>query len=229
MNGPPVALVHGWGSTAERTWPDSGLTGGLAATGRAVLRLPLPGHRPGASRRPEDYARIDTDLETGLSDQAPHGSVDAVGFSLGGKLLLRIASRRPDRFRRLAVLGVGANLFAIEAGAAVSTALRNGPPPGAGHDFVSVVREAQSCGVPAEALAAVITRPPSLLRPEDLAALTLPVLLVVGDDDTIAGDPAPVAAALPDARLVRVPGLAHAETPFDVRVHDLVLEHLSQP
>ena len=35
----------------------------------------------------------------------------AVGFSLGAQLLLRLAAREPKRFRRLVVIGAGANVF----------------------------------------------------------------------------------------------------------------------
>jgi pimeloyl-ACP methyl ester carboxylesterase len=41
--------------------------------------------------------------------------------------------------------------------------------------------------------------------PAPLDGVDVPVLLVVGDDDENAGDPAPLAARL-DAQLVRVPG-----------------------
>jgi hypothetical protein len=39
----------------------------------------------------------------------------------------------------------------------------------------------------------------------------------------------PVAAALLDVRLDSFPSPAHAETPFDERVHQLALGHLQQP
>ena len=40
-------------------------------------------------------------------------------------------------------------------------------------------------------------------------ALTMPALLVNGADDTLVGDPKIVADAMPDARVVTVPGCDH--------------------
>ncbi|WP_406033182.1 alpha/beta hydrolase [Nocardioides sp. NBC_00163] len=221
-----VAVVHGWGSTPARTWPEDGLAGDLRRSGLNVVAPTLPGHGSGASTCSDDYADIDRQLRALLPRTYIDGSGDAVGFSLGGKLLLRLVSCGALRVRRLAVLGVGANLFTGEAGDAVTRALADGPPDGAGPGFREVISEARASEINQDALGAVIRRPPRLVEPPDLAAVTCDVLIIVGEDDDIAGDPAPLAQALPSATVVRVPGLGHSTTPHDHRVRQLVSEFL---
>ncbi|MER6936214.1 alpha/beta hydrolase [Nocardioides sp. NPDC127514] len=223
-----VVLVHGWGSTPARTWPEDGLAGDLRRSNLRVVAPTLPGHGPDASTRPADYADIDRQLLALLPKTYIDGSADAVGFSLGGKLLLRLVSCGVLRVRRLVVLGVGANLFTGEAGDAVTRALADGPPDGAGQGFREVIAEARVSGADPDALGAVIRRPPRLVEAADLAAVTCEVLIIVGEDDDIAGDPDPLAHALPSARVVRVPGLGHGATPHDDRVRRLVIAFLEE-
>jgi pimeloyl-ACP methyl ester carboxylesterase len=59
-------------------------------------------------------------------------------------------------------------------------------------------------GLDREPLLAYV-KSPGAVGPAPLDGVDVPVLLVVGDDDENAGDPAPLAARL-DAQLVRVPG-----------------------
>lgn len=224
--GRTVILVHGWGSTAARTWMDHGLVADLRDSGLDVVAPPLPGHGSGASVRPEDYADIDRQLLAGLPVATTHGEVDAVGFSLGGKLLLRLVSSGALRVRRLVVLGVGGNLFRPEAGDAVSKALADGPPAGAGSGFREVIAEAVASGLDPAPLGAVIRRPPTATEPRELASVDSEVLIIVGEDDDIAGAPDPLVAALPSATVVRLPGLGHVATPHDPRVRRLVASFL---
>lgn len=223
---PPVALVHGWGSSYDRTWRGTWLEGELLARGRTLIPVALPGHNPAVtSARPEDYAEIANQLWRMLED---HGCLDAVGFSLGGKLLLRLAAEHPSRFRRLVTAGVGENLFSVENGEMVSAALFHGIPEGAPDGLRQVVEEALASGNDLSAMAAVICRPP---RPFDaglLAKITAEVVMVAGENDDIARSPDAVTRSLPNGRLVLIPGLGHVETPAARAVQECALTFLSE-
>jgi hypothetical protein len=54
----------------------------------------------------------------------------------------------------------------------------------------------------------------------------MPALVVVGDQDLAAGDPAPLAAALPDARAVVLKRVDHFATPKDFGFLDAALEFI---
>jgi pimeloyl-ACP methyl ester carboxylesterase len=63
------------------------------------------------------------------------------------------------------------------------------------------------------------------LTPEALAAVDVPVLVVLGDRD-FAGPPDPLVDALPNARLVTLRGVDHFATPKNMGFLDAALEFL---
>jgi pimeloyl-ACP methyl ester carboxylesterase len=64
-----------------------------------------------------------------------------------------------------------------------------------------------------------------VLTDEALAAVTMPVLVVLGDAD-FAGPADPLLERLPDARLVTLPGVDHFATPRAFGFLDAALEFL---
>ena len=62
MTGPPVLLLHGMATTAQRTWVETGWVELLSEAGREVLAPDLPGH--GAAPRSADPATY-ADLSPG--------------------------------------------------------------------------------------------------------------------------------------------------------------------
>src|SRR4051795_1961430 len=104
---PPVLLVHGFATSARRTWGDNGWIDLLGDVGREVIAVDLLGH--GQADKPHDpaaYARLEADV----ADVLPDEPVDAIGFWMGARTILTIAADQPDRFRRIVATGVGANL-----------------------------------------------------------------------------------------------------------------------
>ena len=222
MTPPPVVLLHGWGGTCDATW--TGWPAALAAMGRQAWRVDLPGHERGASHDPATYA----DLASMLDERLPDGPLDAVAFSLGGKLALAIAARRSGRFRRLVIGGVGDNLFAPEpAGEALATALVAGVAADAPAAIAALVDHARRGGADPRALAAVLRRPANpRLDAADLAAVG-EVLLINGDADTLALPDTRLRRALLGARAVHLPGVDHLALPASPEFRDLALAHLA--
>ena len=110
MSERPVLLVHGWGSSFDRTWVATGVSALLEDAGRTVIGVDLLGHGDAPKPHdPEAYA----DLTERLVDALPaDGTVDAVGFSLGARTSWSWRRAQPDRFGRIVVAGVGDSLFA---------------------------------------------------------------------------------------------------------------------
>src|SRR4249920_2269817 len=106
----PVLLVHGWGSSFERTWVATGVSALLEDAGRTVIGVDLLGH--GDAPKPHDPADY-ADLTERLVEALPaEGAVDAVGFSLGARTLLELATAQPERFGRVVLAGIGDGAFA---------------------------------------------------------------------------------------------------------------------
>jgi pimeloyl-ACP methyl ester carboxylesterase len=225
VSGRPVLLVHGFASSFERNWREPGWADLLADAGRTVIPLDLPGH--GTAPKPHDPQAY-ADLAGAVTAALPAEPVDAVGFSLGAALLLAAAARQPQRFGRLVVAGVGANLFRHDPEQSASLALAvatgapaDGDPPVA----AAFARFGQAPGNDPLALAACLRRPGGGLSRDDLAALQCPVLVVLGERD-FAGPADPLIEALPDARLVLLRGLDHFATPRDPRFVEATLDFL---
>ncbi len=112
-------LLHGLASSFEHNWREPGWVDLLTEAGRDVLEIDLPGHGPGPHETvPEAYADVPGVVARHIAERAPDArQLDAVGFSTGGHTLLAIAAAAPERFRRLAVLGVGDGAL-VDAGQA---------------------------------------------------------------------------------------------------------------
>lgn len=221
---PPVVLVHGWGGSFRATWERSGFTALLADAGREVVGVDLLGH--GEAPKPHDpeaYADLTARVIDALGDREP---VDAVGFSLGALTLLRVAVERPGTFGRLVLAGIGRNVFEHdpEQTARIIAAIEQGGETDDNRARL-FAQYAHQPGNDPVALAAVLRQSGRHLDDSDLAAVTNPVLIAVGDQDFVL--PADrLVAALPDARLTSLRRTDHFATPESFDFIDAALEFL---
>jgi pimeloyl-ACP methyl ester carboxylesterase len=220
----PVVLVHGWGGSFRTTWEQNGFTALLQDAGREVVGVDLLGHGSAPKpHEPEAYA----DLTERVLEALPAEPADGVGFSLGALTLLRTAVAHPHRFRRLVLAGIGRNVFERDdTGTESILAALEGTAPV--EDTVSrlFAQYAGRDGNDAQALAAVLRRPPGEpLTPERLAAVTCPVLVVVGEDDFVypADD---LVQALPHATSVVLRRVDHFATPESFGFVDAALDFI---
>lgn len=218
---PPVVMVHGFGTSHALTWEANGWVDILGDEGRTVIGVDLLGH--GSAPKPTDAAAYH-DLGARVVEALPDEPVDAIGFSLGAKTLLLVAAAAPERFRSLVVSGVGANLFRDRDHTAVVDAVRTGDDHGdpALHYFASL---ADLPGNDRAALAACMSNGGGRVTAEGLAAITCPVLVVLGDDD-FAGPADPLVDALANVTLTTLPRTDHAKTPKSFAFIDATLAFL---
>jgi pimeloyl-ACP methyl ester carboxylesterase len=216
-------LVHGFASSFQHGWAEDGWPDLLSDEGRHVIGFDLPGHgdRPDKPHETSAYEDMEAEVEAGFADQAP---VDAVGFSMGARILLTIATRRPELFGKLVVMGVGANLFRHEASHALADAVEFGAPP----DQVGLRVFEKMAADPRndrQALAALMRREPPPLDASALGHISCPVLVILGERDFV-GPADQLVAALPNCRFVPLAGVDHFATPKDFRSIDATLQFL---
>jgi pimeloyl-ACP methyl ester carboxylesterase len=220
----PVLLVHGWGSSFQRTWVATGITALLEDAGRTVIGVDLLGHgEADKPHAPEDYR----DMTARLVDALPDGErVDAVGFSLGALTLLELACAQPARFGRIVLAGVGDTMFERDPSLTrrIVAGIR-GEGPDDDVQAQAFRHYAEQPGNDAVALAAVLQRPARDISESDLGAVTAPVLVALGDKD-FAGPADRLVAALPDARLVKLRNTDHFATPESFAFIDAMLGFL---
>jgi 2-succinyl-6-hydroxy-2,4-cyclohexadiene-1-carboxylate synthase len=109
-SGPRIVLAHGFTQTA-RSW---GRFGELLESSHEVVRVDLPGHGGSAAVRADLVRSAELLLEAASS--APAGRAgdtggtegeqcDVVGYSLGARVALHAVLSRPERVRRLVLIG----------------------------------------------------------------------------------------------------------------------------
>lgn len=220
---PPIVLLHGLATSSARTWGETGWLDLLADAGRTPVAIDLPGH--GTAAKPHDPEAF-ADLEGLVLQQFPDEPVDAIGFSLGARILLTIAAAHHERFNRLVVAGVGRNLFErdVERGEAIAAAVggeENPEDPEARH-FHAL---AGFPDIDRDSLVAMMKTPRPDLDAGILATVSCPVLVVLGDQD-FAGPADQLLDALPNATLVTLKGVDHFATPKNFDFIDAGLEFL---
>ena len=217
-----LVLLHGFGSSFDHNWRQTGWVDILADFGVTVPAIDLPGHGTSSPLTdPADYDDVDDQVRSALPAERP---IAAVGFSAGAELLLRLAVAEPERFDRIVLLGLGDNAFESGDPTALVTALENSDEP---EDVRARTfhRLARSAGNDPEALSAFLRRPRRALTEADLSRLHFPILVVLGDRDWV-GPADRLMAALPSASLVTLAGVDHFATPSDFGAIDATVKFL---
>ena len=230
--GPPVVLVHGFGSNRLQNWRAPGWYDCLTKAGYSVIALDNRGH--GESDKPHEsdaYAeeRMAEDVVL-VMDATRHGSAFVMGYSMGGAIALRLASGHPNRVRALITGGVGETYFTRDQNwrNAIAEALLAGdiaalsPVQRMFRDF------AAQPGKDPIALAACMRAPRFNLGGDELGAVAAPALVVCGETDDVSGPAQPLASALGNARALTVPKRDHMLTVGDKVYKQAVLDFLRQ-
>jgi pimeloyl-ACP methyl ester carboxylesterase len=229
-SGEPLVLQHGAFGAIDLWGPI--LT--TLAQNHQVIAVEFQGHGHTADiiDRPLSYEQMADDVAA-LLDHLGIAQADVVGYSMGGTTGLQLAIRHPELVRKL--VAVSANFSSdgyypellmglqmmtpeIFAGTPQEEAyVRHAPNP---EDFPVLVEKQK-------------VLPQDYAWPvEDVAGITAPTLVVIGDSDVVrpehavdlfrllgGGVPADLTGSLPNARLAILPGTTHAS---------IVLDHADQ-
>ena len=206
----PVVLVHGLGGSAAMTWQHNGWMDLIQDAGRPALGIDLLGH--GSAPKPHDPSAY-ADIHQHVLDALPSEPVDAIGFSLGSRVLLECAIAAPERFARLVLSGVGANLFEqrSEHHGKIAAAIEGNADPTDPFSryFTDLANDPDGDG---EALKALLKAPMSKLTADRLGPVQMPVLVALGDGD-FAGPADPLVDALANASFCELRRCDHFATP----------------
>ena len=206
--GRPVMLLHGLFSDAQTNWIRFGHAQRLADAGFEAIMPDLRAH--GQSARPRDPAAYPEDVlvrdAQALVALLALQDYDLGGFSLGARTAVRgvLAGLTP---RRLVLGGMGLEglagwerraAFFIDAIDRFET-VKHGDPAFMAVAFMKTQKVDRVA-------ARLLLQSVDDTAPDELADITVPTLVVCGDQDRDNGSPQALADALPHGRFEEVPG-----------------------
>ncbi len=227
--GRPVVMLHGLFSNGTVNWIKYGHAQKLVDAGFRAIVADLRAH--GDSDAPHDPAAYPDDIlardtaeliaNLGLDD------FDLVGFSLGSRTSVRavIGGMKP---RRLVLGGMGLEGLAgwTRRSAFFQRAIAEFDTSKRGDDTWLAIQFMKTMKVDRIAAAQLLGSFTDT-SPAAVAAVTMPTLLVCGEQDQDNGSAQALRDALPDARLVEVPG-THMSSVVESAMGAAIVEFLSQ-
>ncbi|MGH6726919.1 MAG: alpha/beta fold hydrolase [Pseudolabrys sp.] len=227
-----IVLVHGFASNKEVNWVNPGWVATLTRAGRRVIALDNRGH--GASSKlydPAAYhsATMAADVAA-LLDHLGIERADAMGYSMGARIVTFLTVRHPARVRSLVLGGLGVRMveevgLSDDVAAALEAPSLADVSDPTGRMFRSFAEQTKS---DLKALAACIRGNRQTLLPEQVAAIRVPVLVAVGTEDEVAGSAHKLAALIPGARALDIPNRDHMLSVGDKVFKTAVLDFLNQ-
>jgi pimeloyl-ACP methyl ester carboxylesterase len=230
--GDPVVLVHGFASNKETNWVYPGWIKPLTDAGYRVIALDNRGH--GASTKYYETERYHIPEMTkdviALLDHLKIEKADLVGYSMGARISAYAAAHYPSRVRSATLGGMGINLTqSVSSGNRVAKALEapriEDVTEPVGLSFRKFAEQTRS---DLKALAALSYSHQRIVPREDAAKIRVPVLVVVGTKDDIAGSGEELAELIPGAKFVALEGKDHMRTVGDAGFKKAVIEFLKE-
>ena len=165
-----------------------------------------------------------------LLDHLGLGRADVMGYSMGARITAFLALAHPERVRSAVLGGLGIRLVdgvglpETVAQALEAPALADVSDP-TGYMFRAFAEQTRS---DLGALAACMRGSRQTLSPSEVGRIAVPVLVAVGSKDPVAGSPEQLAALIPGARALIIPGRDHMLAVGDRAFKTGVLEFLAQ-
>jgi len=218
-DGDAVLLIHGFASNAQTNWRDTRWMKFLADNGFKAIAADNRGH--GASQKfydAEAYSgQVMAEDARRLLDHLKIAKADVIGYSMGARIAAFLAMAHPERVRGAVFAGLGANMMrGVGSPDAIAKALL-------AEDVAAVTdQEARAFRLFADqtksdrrALAACIMASRDRIPGEKLGTIRVPVLVVAGTEDKIAGPAKPLADIIPGAEALDIPGRDHMKAVGD--------------
>ena len=211
--GRPVILVHGFASNRNENWRRPGWYGALERRRMRFAALDLRGH--GESAKPHDASAYAREAMTGdifaLMDHLGAARADLIGYSMGARLCLAAALARPERVCDLILGGIGGKLFDTPPpGTPMADAMNAEMPDAISEPLLKSFRQfADEQGEDRKALAACSAGRGANFTKDEVSRLSAHTLVITGARDQLAGDPQELAAVIPGAKAVTLPGCDH--------------------
>lgn len=226
-SGPSIVLMHGYTGTADRHFVANGVVASLA-TDHRVIAMDLRGH--GKSGKPHDPGAYGEEMARDvvrLLDHLKIARAHVLGYSLGAMIAGRLATLSPERLISVSYVAsvplrttdtymdkfAADSASELESDVPFKSLVINLQAPGSRAPSDDEVRKAVAPLVAAndvKALAALWRGyKPLAISPEQLAAVRVPSIVIVGSEDISAAAVPDLNKAQPQLRTLVVKGAQH--------------------
>lgn len=220
--GDPVLLIHGFASNGIVNWVETGWTAALTAAGWQAITIDNRGH--GLSEKLYDENGYRPAMMAGdavrLLGTMNVRSAPVIGYSMGARIAAFMALAHPERVTCSVWGGMAMNLVTGLSDSVEIIAALTAPSLGAA--VSRTARQfrafAERTGADRRALAACMVSSREPMLEDDVRRIEVPVLVAAGENDTMADNPAGLAALLPQGEAVTIPGRDHMRTTGDPRL-----------
>ena len=153
-----------------------------------------------------------------------------MGYSMGARITAFLALAHPDRVRTAVLGGLG---FSLVEGVGLPDSIANALEASSlaeirdptAYVFRAFAEQTKS---DLRALAACMRGSRQTLSPAEVGRIAVPVMVAVGEKDPIAGSPEALAALIPGAKALVIPGRDHMLAVGDRVFKSAVVEFLAQ-
>ncbi|MGA8323635.1 MAG: alpha/beta hydrolase [Xanthobacteraceae bacterium] len=231
-DGEPIVLIHGFASNKEVNWVGPGWVSTLTRAGRRVIALDNRGH--GQSSKLYDPAAYHSSVMAedarALIEHLGLPRADVMGYSMGARNTAFLALAHPERMRSAVLGGLGMRLVeGVGLPDTIAEALEAPPDTPITDPTAYLFRAfAEQTKSDLRALAACLRGSRQMLSRADVGRIAVPLLVAVGSTDPIAGSPEGLAALVPGAQALVIPGRDHMLAVGDRTYKNGVLEFLSK-
>ena len=227
-----VVLVHGFASNHAVNWVNTQWVKVLNRAGYRVVALDNRGH--GQSEKLYDpaayHARTMAQDVVNLLDHLGLPKADIMGYSMGARITAHMALYHPARVRSALLGGLGIHLVeGVGLPLGIADAMEAPSVDGLTDPMQRMFRVfAEQTGSDLKALAACIRGSRQVLSAQEAGQIRVPVLISVGTNDSVAGDPHSLGALIPSAQVFDIEGRDHNLAVGDRSHKEAVLAFLSQ-
>lgn len=229
--GPPVLLIHGFASNARVNWIDTGWVKALTGAGYQTITFDNRGHgESGKLYDPEAYPAPEMAEDARrLLDHLGLSQVRVMGYSMGARIAAFLTLNHPERVIAAVFSGLAENMIRGFGGSdAIAEALEAPSADGISDPSARVFRVfAEQTRGDLKALAASMRSGRQKITVAELAEIRVPVLVVAGDMDDIAGKVDPLVTVIPGAKGVTLARRNHMNAVGDRQHKEEVINFLN--
>jgi len=231
--GPPILLIHGFGSNYAVNWQSTSWFDTLTAAGRRIIAMDVRGHGKSAKLyEPAAYRpALMAEDAANLLDHLRIERADVMGYSMGGRIAAVLTIEHPAKVKTLIIGGMGMGIVEGIGGAEEIVAALEAPTleQAVGETGRTYRKFADQTRSDRRALAACIVGQRETVPADRLRAIRAPTLVAVGTRDKVAGSAHELARLIPGAEVLDIPNrdhmLATGDKVYKAGVLDFLMRH----